>query len=351
MKKILLISIIPGNMEAIYENLIIENKHKVEIFKGYKYINNRFLGRIKKLKFIFTKYDLVIADYPTNLLSRGKKSIYMDHGSGLKIMPGKYEINDSHIMKTSKSIEKATYFITQSERERDILYSWLPYLKKENFNFLELGQPRNDRLFDENFIIKSKEYIKSKYNIPQDNEILLLAPTWRGYKCTFNNIFDFNNLNYLDEFLINNKITMIYRPHYLEEGIDSNLIKNMKSTIIIDNSMEKDAQIVLGASDYLISDYSGIIVEFLALNKPIMFLDVDYEKYKNYRGLGIDYYNSEHTPGKKIKYVKDIVNYIKDIKCKDDYFDKYRRKAIEYYYEIYDGKSTQRVCNLINKIL
>lgn len=351
MKKILLISVIPGNMESIYEKIYTNKNYDVEIFKSYKYINKRLLGKLHKLKFMFKKYDLVISDYPTRLLKIGKKSIYMDHGSGLKLMPGKYEINDKDIVATSKLISKSTYFVIQAEREKNILYTWLPYLKTKNFNFIELGQPRNDRLFDKEFINKAKEYVKKKYNIDEEKEVLLLAPTWRGYECDFNGIFNEKNLKYFDDVLEENNICMIYRPHYLERGIELELIENMKSAVIIDNSMEKDAQIVLAASDYLISDYSGIIVEFLALNKPIMFLDIDYNEYDNYRGVGIDYYNNIHTPGEKIRDINDIVKYIKNIKNKNDYYDEYRRKAIEYYYKFYDGNSTQRICELIDKIL
>lgn len=349
MKKILLISVMPGNMEFIYKNK--SSNYNVELFKAYNYINKRLMGRFIKLKFLFKKYDLVIADYPTLLLKRGRKSIYMDHGSGLKLMPGLYEVNDKNIIKTSKAIEQATYFITQSKRERDILYTWLPYVKKENFDFRELGQPRNDKLFNKKFISDSNLYIRKKYGIPKKNKVVILAPTWRGYKCNFNNIFCEENIKILDEYFLKNNITLIYRPHYLENGIDIDLIQNMSSSKVISSLEEQDTQIVLTAADILISDYSGIIIEFLALNKPIIFLDVDSKEYDDYRGLAINYYNNLHTPGPKVKNIYEIIEYINSILKGIDIYKLIRNESIQYYYQNYDGNSVDRIWRFINEIL
>ncbi|XZJ61543.1 CDP-glycerol glycerophosphotransferase family protein (plasmid) [Clostridium perfringens] len=353
MKKILLISVIPGNMEALMEYYLnnIENKnmYNIELLELYKFYNNKIKGKFLKIKFLFKKYDLVIADYPTELLKIGEKSIYMDHGSGLKLMPGKNEMNKIKVKRVSNIISKCDIFVIQSKREENILYSWLPYIDKNNINFKCLGQPRNDKLFNENLKENLKEEIYLKYSIPKKDKLILLAPTWRGYKLDCN-IFNEINIEILNEFLEKNNYTLIYRPHYLEDIFNRNLFNKTKF-IILDSSKEKNTQNILAASDILITDYSGILTEFLALNRPVLFLDIDVEKYKNIRGLAIDYYNELHTPGPKINNVNQIIEYLNELKNNNDIYEEKRKKSISYYYENYDGKSSKRIWRYINYLL
>lgn len=355
MKKILFISLIPGNMEAMleYYNLNIKDKknYDIEMVELYKFYKKQLLGRIYKLKFLFKKYDLVITDYPTTLLNLGKSSIYMDHGSGLKVAPGKNEILNKKVKKVVKAIENSDYFIIQSPRECEILYSWVDYVDKNNFNFISLGQPRNDKLFNNVDIIKFRKEIFDKFKIPEENEIILLAPTWRGYEVDFNEFINSENLNKFNEFLHKNKITLIYRPHYLESIIKEEVLENIDNLVIIDNMTEKNTQKILSATDYLITDYSGILTEFLALNKPVMFLDIDTKIYEKIRGIAVEYYNDVHTPGPKIKNIEEVIDYVENIREGNDVYKKYRLESIKYYYKYYDGNSCKRVWELINSIL
>lgn len=355
MKKILLISVIPGNMESIIEyynkNFKNDNLYNVELIELYRFYNKKILGRLYKLKLLIKKYDLVITDYPTTLLKLGKKSIYMDHGSGLKVMPGKNEALDNKVKKVVKSIEKADYFIIQSDREKEILYSWVEYVDKNNFNFISLGQPRNDKLFFEDYKTKARKEIFDRFNIPKKNKTILLAPTWRGYKVDFKEFINTENIKRFNEFLVENNMTLIYRPHYLESIIKKEILDKIENMIVIDSNSEKDAQKILTATDYLITDYSGILSEFLSLNKPVMFLDIDTEKYEKFRGIAIDYYNDIHTPGPKIKNVDEVIKYLENIKKGKDIYKEYREKSIKYYYKHYDGESCRRIWNLINNIM
>lgn len=353
MKKILFISVIPGNMQSLinYYNNNSNKRYSIEIMDCYKFYDNKILGQLYKTSYLLKRYDLVISDYPTELIRLGKKKIYMDHGSGLKLMPGKHEVNDKKVIKVSKCISEVDEFIIQSPREEEILYSWLPYIDRKKMKFKCLGQPRNDKLFSDNYKRIAKKEIYSKFKIDLKDKLLLLAPTWRGYTCDFSNFFNSDDLTRLNSFLKNRNITLMYRPHYLEDIVGKESLSKLEKCIVVDNKMENDAQKILASTDFLITDFSGILTEYLAINKPIMFLDLDTELYKNFRGLAIDYYNDIHTPGPKVKDINSVIEYIENIINNKDSYKLYRDKAIEYYYGYYDGNSCERVWNLINDIL
>lgn len=353
MKKILFISVIPGNMQSLinFYNNNSNKRYNIEIMDCYKFYDKKILGQLYKTSYLLKRYDLVISDYPTELLRLGKKKIYMDHGSGLKLMPGKHEVNDKKVIKVSKCISEVDAFIIQSPREEEILYSWLPYIDRNEMRFKCLGQPRNDKLFDDNYKKIAKKEIYSKFKIDLKDKLLLLAPTWRGYNYDFSSFFNLDDLIRLNSFLKNRNITLMYRPHYLEDIVGKESLSKLEKCIVVDNKMENDAQKILASTDFLITDFSGILTEYLAINKPIMFLDLDVELYKNFRGLAIDYYNDIHTPGPKVKDINSVIKYIENIINNKDPYKLYRDKAIEYYYGYYDGSSCERVWNLINDIL
>lgn len=75
----------------------------------------------------------------------------MDHGYGLKMMPGLDEVNSESIYNLGRIVrEKVEYIVTLSERDEEYFYKPKEF---ENFSmpkYIPLGQPRNDVLFDKN---------------------------------------------------------------------------------------------------------------------------------------------------------------------------------------------------------
>ena len=63
-------------------------------------------------------------------------------------------------------------------------------------------------------------------------------------------------------------------------------------------------------SDYLITDYSSTLFDFINLNKPVFLVTLDIEKYKNERGLVDDYFNlpfsNSHSNSEFINVIKNF---------------------------------------------
>jgi len=358
-KKILFNIYTYGNIEALlnFYNKCLSYKDeyknlKIKITGGFKlYNDNKIFHYLKRISSFIGKYDLVISDYPTRLFLRGRKSIFMSHGYGTKKTPGLDEIKNKKKLKVFSFLrENIDYIITLSNRDEEYFLKCKYFEKLPLPKYVPLGLPRNDILFNKNFIDSSKKEISEKYNL-ENKKIILYAPTWRGYKIA--NMFPFsrNNFENLDKYLEKHKWKLLYRPHYMEDIIVNQLINGLKNIIKIDFNDEPYTQKILASSDVLITDYSSIYIDFLILNRPIIFIPFDYEKYIRDRGLVIDFKDKSEIPGEKILSMNEMINYLQELEKGNDDYINWRLLARKKFYKYFDGKSCSRIWDFINKII
>lgn len=273
--------------------------------------------------------------------------IFVNHGWGTKKTPGNYELNDPKVINYYRQVKKSVKYVICSS-SFDATY----FLNNKLLDdipkpvFLPLGHPRNDILVEKK---NDKTYInnlKRKYKIPKNKRILLFAPTHREYR-SIGSKYDLQLIDmYFKEFAQLDKsfgfknYFLIFKPHYfINYGVFRNHFKNI---LVVSNSLEVDTQELLLMSDVLITDYSSIFVDFLLLQRPVVFYPFDIEYYEQIRGLVIDYNNPIHTPGPKISSLKDLI----DLTEKD--FKEYDlRKSRDFFHNYHDGKSAERIANFI----
>ncbi len=77
-------------------------------------------------------------------------------------------------------------------------------------------------------------------------------------------------------------------------------------------------------TDYLVTDYSSIMIDYLLLDKEIIFIPYDLEKYTSVRQMYFDF--EEVTPGKKYYNFNEFIS---DIKNVDSFDYKEERKRIK----------------------
>lgn len=66
----------------------------------------------------------------------------------------------------------------------------------------------------------------------------------------------------------------------------------------------------MSAVDILISDYSSIFLDYMALDRPVLFYIPDLDSYKEKRGLDI---KPEDLPGPYSNNLVDVADYINHI--------------------------------------
>lgn len=354
MKKIFFNSYTKGNMESLIEyfNKNIKDKNIEIIYKdNYLVRNDKIKRKLLRIKEFLKSYDLIVSDYSTSLYKRAKKGIYMSHGYGTKLTPGKEELNNRKVMNSYKLMRENTdYVITLSDR--DETYFWkhdiLNSLKSPKY--IPLGLPRNDIFFNDDYIQHCNIDIRKKLNLGE-NKIALYCPTWRNYRTREDEIFSIKELEKLNKSLKEKSWILLIRQHYLSNIMDRNDIKDMSNIVIADFDIEESTQKLLCAVDMLITDYSSIYVDYLILNRPIAFLPYDLNEYSKVRGLAIDYNNCEEVPGPQFQNLSDIVKYIDNIENSNDEYEEYREKARKIFYTNLDGDSCKRIWELIYEII
>ena len=206
----------------------------------------------------------------------------------------------------------------------------------EEKHVVNTGMPRNDELFNENLVLKYKEELQNKYPVIKGKKVVLYAPTFRGniYK-GFRNI-DFDALKVVES--LGDDYILLYKFHPLLGNIE--LDKHPR----IINMNHEDTHQLFCVSDYLISDYSSIVFDYMILQKPILFYIPDYKEYMNDVGVFVEIEDLNcpicHCENDIIESIKNNDNHNSSfVHLKDVFFD----------YQ--DEYSTKRVIDFIDYII
>lgn len=275
-------------------------------------------------------------------LKRNRIIINLWHGVPLK----KIALMENNFGKLKKCYFKKifsknySYILTTSKKLIPIM--------KESFGVDEKiikvwGQSRNDCLFKKTEDNKINKLIS---NLPSYDKLILYAPTYRDNSQTKLFPFDDYNKNELENFLEEKKSIIFIRTH-LDEGM-KNINKYLgKRVILLNENILEDIMVVLNQFHILITDYSSIYIDFLLLQRPLIFLPYDKEEYINSRGL--NFYYDKFTPGYKPNTMKELIEYINQIFNENDKFEKDRKIINEYFNEI-DYPCSKKICENIKNL-
>lgn len=139
-----------------------------------------------------------------------------------------------------------------------------------------IGTPRNDIFFNEDKVNKANLLVHNNYKIDKETNICLYAPTFRQ-----NESFSPYSLNYLkvqscleNKFGGNWKICVRLHPN-LNKISDSIILPES----VINVSDYNDMQELLCASSIVISDYSGLVFDYINLKRPVFLFCTDLRNY------------------------------------------------------------------------
>ncbi len=293
------------------------------------------------------KFDYWITDSGGNFLSRLSRGVEIEHGYGTKQTPGIHEINSFKIKILQKFfLKKLDAFLTLSDF--DSTYFYPKSFVYHEAQYMPLGLPRNDRLLDEEKNNQLKEKFCMKNGLPRDCRLLLYAPTWRESVLQEIDCRPLENLNAL---LQEKNTYFLYRPHHHGGIFNREDINGLSNFIFLDSTVMPDAQEAISITDCLITDYSSIFVDFLLLNRPIVFYIFDLGEYTQERGIVIDYDNDKMTPGPKVRTLEELINEIEIWLSGTDRFEDIRNESRSFFHNNLDDGSTKRVWQYLLKKL
>lgn len=148
-----------------------------------------------------------------------------------------------------------------------------------SFTSIEAGYPRNDCLFDSEYVEGTSAEVRRSYGIPSDARVVLYAPTFREYEQTFSPHISWESA--LEE-LPDDTYVMVRAHHSYRASVPE------AHPRLVDASRHRLVEELYAAADVLVTDYSSVMFDFANLGRPILLLLDDLEKYADYRGLYFD---------------------------------------------------------------
>lgn len=205
--------------------------------------------------------------------------------------------------------------------------------RRKQSNILQFGQCRNDYFYGEH----SNPY-KEKYG---NKKIILYMPTHRNEGKTKIEIGKILDLEAIDTMCSENNSMLLIKKHFYHKD-DSPLDKNYANIVDI-TSENCESQELLDAADILITDYSSCYIDYLLLNRPIIFYNYDMKDYQSKdRKLYFEY--NEVTPGAKCGNAKELYNELKEILSGNDKYCEERKKVGDLFY---DKKAQRKISDTL----
>jgi CDP-glycerol glycerophosphotransferase (TagB/SpsB family) len=139
----------------------------------------------------------------------------------------------------------------------------------------------------------------------------------------------------LDTFLQDRKALLIIKLHPMDALQEKEFGEFSNITIIKPKDFDGQLYPLLGASDYLLTDYSSVWIDYCILKRPIGFVMNDIEEYRASRGLTIENLD-EKLPGTIIDSYEKLKEFITK---RPEFNDKH----LSLYNSYCDNKSAERL--------
>lgn len=177
----------------------------------------------------------------------------------------------------------------QDSRDCDLMVSgseFMSRLHRESFWYdgevAAYGTPRNDVFFRDNAALA--EQVRSFWNLPKEQKLVLYAPTFRADHSTDCYALDAAALVNACRERFGGEWSVLIRLHPNIAGKSKGLFP-YDGTEIVDATAYPDMADLLLACDVLLTDYSSSMFDFALSGKPCFQFALDIESYRQDRGF------------------------------------------------------------------
>lgn len=327
-------------------------------FNQLDYVNTVFVSKNYRYPYIKAMYYLAtckfyIYDHNNLLQYEGllkrpdQHIIYMSHGTAFK--DGKNEDPNA-----SRYFDKV---VTLGKMSTNIIcHFWRCTREKA----IELGEPREDYYYSN--LSSTNECLNEFYHLDKFKTKILWMPTFRQSSNPrisenylknetglpiFTKKGDLYNLN---SFLKQNNTCLLLKLHHLQAKLSIFNVKFSNILVIRDTDLKKinvNLYKFIALSDALITDYSSISVDYLPLNRPIIYTLDDFNEYKASRGIYPDNAR-DYMPGEHVNNFKEFKEAIQNILNGNDNYRDARIKVKKLFYAYEPGNVSQRILDYLN---
>lgn len=198
--------------------------------------------------------------------------------------------------------------------------------RRPKSHILITGQPRNDLFYDHKKIFDPEHPLR---DAARGRKVILYTPTHRKEgRETFPLLQQFD-LQRLDAWCGEHHSVFVIKLHFYHknEKMDVSSYRN----ILDMTNQSADIQELLMDTDLLVTDYSSAYIDYLLLNRPVVFYNFDFEDYLlNDREMYYEY--DCVTPGYKAETFDQLLEEFERLAGGEDRFVKEREEVRNLFY-------------------
>ena len=288
-------------------------------------------------KYIFTSHGHFISKIPSN-----QTCVNVWHG-----MP----IKGIGLLGGEKKTRQDTYLCSTSLLFQDIMSRAFDMSPDR---VLISGIPRNDLLQS---LLPSHIWEKAGIDRSKYDKVFFWLPTYRksvlGYitedGVEVDNVFNIKNFPVEDfeEFLKEQRCLCIIKPHPMAPRKE---MKSSEHILMIDEAWLWSRKLTLyplvGVSDFLVSDISSIMIDYLLLDRPMIVCFEDVEEYQKSRAVIFNPIE-EYLPGEIVHQYANLKNSILKCIAGEDPVKEKRQRLKREFHEHWDFQSTTRLMSVV----
>lgn len=226
------------------------------------------------------KYLITEVYFPETWAKKpGQVSVNIWHGTPLKKLGLSKNSESTHKNGiTQKNFIDADYLLYPNEYTKEKMLDSYRVSQLMNGKTIMLGYPRTGGM-----LAAAQEDLSQvrRKLAPNGEKIFAYMPTFRDYLDMSESIAQAKELlEYLDQNMADDQILYVNLHHKLNDSINYNTYKKIHKF-----PSDLDSYRLLAASDGLISDYSSVFFDYLALRRQIILYIPDLKRYRKKRGM------------------------------------------------------------------
>lgn len=311
-----------------------------KVYYGEKHQNVKYVKHMEGILFFFRAgHVFYTAGQIPIKPSNNQIVIHMNHGTT------DYKVMGALVNNNYGDENFFTYINAPSDYYRPIVAK---EYKCSIENVIVCNEPMTDAFY---------EPIYEKYDFSSFKKTILWLPTFRQSDGLEQKdsllekpliIFDERDFLHLNEKLKALKFKLIVKLHTAQALKDYHRIEMSNLSVISSEEFMTeghDLYQLLMQTDALIGDYSSVNLQYLLLDKPLVYVIPDIEEYKQMRGFVFD--NPEdYMPGYKVRTKEEFFDALNDFSTGVDRYKSERERIRRVVHKYNDGDACKRVLEL-----
>ena len=329
---------------------IKEECHLGEEYKRVVFSNNLVLAL-----YLFLTSRVVFLDTGNMRMVPSKKQavLYMDHGLPFKLAGRMVRTFDRTYPKDL--IMPVNYFLSSS-KAFDAMYCKAYCLDQKQL--LRCGRPRTDAFYKKGIYLNTVGIEKEKYK-----KIIMWMTTYRitnnGRACDTTDrrwsvtnlpiLVDMKKIQAINEYLREKDYLLVIKIHASSIFDEKSIQELSNIRLLLDRDIvSKGVQVydILKDFDALVTDYSSVFLDFLLVDKPMVFITDDFKDFDRLHGF---FFKNPLAimPGPKVNTYQELIEELSMLDQNERNYKSKRQKLRDICHTYQDGEDSQRVLDLL----